>query len=286
MPNRKRPAQAAQPAVPYTDQVEAFTARLTLEPTPVEADFYRNSIDTQHATAWGARHESGAVLDDFLGCITPVADAVIAGRIPGYGPLRFAYACGVAHQLASAVKTLDESTVAAAGSSEARSVTLRDTQALRRQAKRALRNLAGARPDARRRVAEAARDEGNPDDRSRSLAALAAELEHVRQTVPERVAADAGATPELIAQLRSMSSVVLDKKGSARDQRGKVAAVYDTLNELDGRVLHEVQLLVGAVRDARRHDPTIPACRSRLVRKGKAKKPSEPAAPPTPAPTA
>lgn len=263
----KSVTKAVVPTVPYVDLINAMQSRLDTRPSDDEREYYRGSIAAARAQTWGTRHESGAVLDDFLAVTAPVFDSIVVGRVRGYGPLRLAYACEIAQQLAETLKGLDQNVVAAAGTSEAREVSLRDTQTLRRMAKRALRSLAGDRPEARRRAAEAARDEGNPDDRSRSLVALADELTHIRARVPARVADDAGATPELITDLRSASKAVLGAKEKARGERGKVSSIYDTLNELDGRVLHEIQLVAGAARDARRLDASIPAVRSRLVRK-------------------
>jgi hypothetical protein len=49
------------------------------------------------------------------------------------------------------------------------------------------------------------------------------------------------------------------------------------MNLLDGRILHEIRLLVGAMTDARAGDKTIPFVRSLLLRKPKKKKVTKPA---------
>ena len=48
------------------------------------------------------------------------------------------------------------------------------------------------------------------------------------------------------------------------------------MNLLDGRILHEVRLLVGAMKDARLGDKTIPFVRSLLLRKSHRKKAAKP----------
>ncbi len=166
---------------------------------------------------------------------------------------------------------MDATSVSAAGSSVAQGSTMHDSRVVRRLAKRALRNIAGQRAELRERARKAAKDTDRPDERARSLASLAQELEEVRKTVPIRVAEDAGATLELIAALRTTSDSVLASKGAARAGRAAVHSSFDELNELDGRILHELQLMVGSAREARKTDPSVPAIKSRVARQGKKK---------------
>ena len=159
----------------------------------------------------------------------------------------------------------------AAGAGTAKKSSLRDSRSLRSRAIRVLKSLAGRRPEEKARLAKASKDEEKADQRSRSLEALAQELKDAMAKVPALVAADAGATPELIDALLSASGSVLGTRGSAQEARTTVASLYDEMNLLDGRLHHELRLLVGAMKDARREDKTIPAVKSSLFRSGNRK---------------
>ena len=95
---------------------------------------------------------------------------------------------------------------------------------------------------------------------------IAQELESVVARVPPRVAADAGATPELMSELRRNAKAVLSTRSQTQGSRGAVSSIYDEMNLLDGRILHEIRLLVGSMTDARITDKTIPFVRSRLLK--------------------
>jgi hypothetical protein len=192
---------------------------------------------------------------------------VLAEKVAGYGPLRFRYLLELAQDLAGKVAALDTSRVTAAGKSAVKTTNLRGTRSLRRKALRVLRNLAGQRPEDKERVKRAGRGDERPAERSRSLEALAAELTAVAAKVPPRVARDAGVTPALIEALQAGAQLVLASRGEAQGARGAVWSIHDAMNLLDGRILHELRLLAGAMRDARELDKTIPAVHCALLRK-------------------
>jgi hypothetical protein len=265
-----------RPATPaYLELTRQLLARVPGELRADERAFYASSIDAADALTWGARVESGAVLDEFLRCANLAREAALAGRVPGYGPLRLRYAAELAVELATRLEDHDRALVSAAGASAAGATSLHATRALRRRALRVLKNLAGRRDDARSRIKTAASDTRRPDERARSLAALADEVERMMQHVPARVAADAGATPELAAALRVAGNAVLAARQEAQGERGGLASSYDELNTLDGRLLNELRLLLAALRDARVHDRSVPAVTSRLVHRPGRKKPAK-----------
>jgi hypothetical protein len=279
-------AEASIPA--YPKLVSALLSQVTLTLAPDERSFYATSVADADALCTGARYESATVLDECVRMAALSLPSILAGKVAGYGPLRTRYLLELGQDLAGKVATLDESRITAAGKSAAKTTSLRDTRAMRRQALRALRNLAGKRAEERERLKRAIKGEERPDERSRSLEALATELEAAVAKVPARVATDAGVTPELMAALRQNAQVVLTSRSAAQGARGAVGSIYDEMNLLDGKILHELRLLAGAMRDAREIDKTVPLVRCSLlhqVRRAKAKPAPVPVPAPAPAPT-
>ncbi|MCC6556988.1 MAG: hypothetical protein IT372_28895 [Polyangiaceae bacterium] len=129
-------------------------------------------------------------------------------------------------------------------------------------------------------------DDAKPEGRARGLESIAKELEDVVAKVPPRVAADAGATPELMQRLRAYSKSVLDARSRTQAARGSRSSRYDVMNVLDGRMMLELRALEGAMRDARKANKSIPALRIGILhptkKRKKAKAPTE-AAKPAPA---
>jgi hypothetical protein len=274
MPTRSKkhpnhtPLPTTSPEAPaYPKLVAALLAKVTTTLSDDERAFYATSIADDEALRVGVRYESAAVLDECLKMVPTSLPAILASRVAGYGPLRTRYLLELASDLAGKVVELDQSLVSAAGKSAASTTSLRGTRALRRQALRALKNLAGKRTEEQERLRRAGRGDERADERSRSLEALAAELEAVVAKVPPRVAEDAGATTELMKALRQNAQAVLAARGDAQGARGALGSIYDEMNVLDGKILHELRLLQGAMKDARETDKTVPLVRSTLLRK-------------------
>ncbi|WP_176716471.1 hypothetical protein, partial [Aeromonas sp. EERV15] len=143
--------------------------------------------------------ESAALLDDCLDACRTALPLILAGRIQGYGALRLRYHLETARALAVEVAALDAVVIDAAGAGASRSARLRDSRELRRAGLRAFRNLSGRSPEQLARVKKLAEEAERPDTRARTLETLARELETMMGTMPARVLADAGATPELLA---------------------------------------------------------------------------------------
>ncbi|MFT3767220.1 MAG: hypothetical protein QM820_17115 [Minicystis sp.] len=239
---------------------------------PAEARaYYDASIADADALEAGASVESASVLDEVLRVGDICVPSVLAGKVPGYGPVRMRYFLGLAAGLADKVAVLDASHVDAAGAGAVGTSTLRGTRGMRTRVIRVLKNLAGRRKEEKQRLKTAGRGTEKADERSRSLDALATELLAAIAKVPASVALDAGATPELVDALRQAAGGVLTTRDGARGARGTVASLYDDMNLLDGKLLHELRLLVGAMKDARKEDTTIPAVRSPLLKSGKKK---------------
>ena len=263
------PSQSAYPLV-----VSNLAAKLTS--TVILNDesrrYFESSVTEADARRTGATIESPTVLDEVLRVGNLAIGPVLDKKLPGYGPLRLRYCLELAGRLADRVAELDSSRVNATGAGSVKVATLRDTRDLRRSALRVVKNLAGRRPEERSRLAAiAARYEEKPDERARSLEELAKEVLGAIAKVPKEVAVDAGATQELVDTLTATAGDVLTTHGGAREARSTVASIYDEMNVLDGRLLHELRLLVGSFKDARKQDKSIPAVTSDLFKASKSK---------------
>lgn len=268
------PAKKELTTSEYAAMLTALLGRLGDGPGAADRAFYASTISDAEAQSEGTRVESGAVVAEWCRVAKIVADAVLAGAITGCGPVRFHYACGLALKLTEQIAVHDQIVVSAAGASHGSSSSLMNSRSARRVAIRALRSLAGRNAAARARLRAAAAQGERPDERSRSLNALAAELEHVLKTLPPGVVADAGITPALVESLRAAARAVVAAKSTQTSERGAIASSYDVLNTLDGRVLHEMRNLVTAAREARRAGGKVPAVSSSLIASRSAKKAS------------
>lgn len=276
-PSPPKPTKVTKPSVSsehraYPALVHEQLAHVAITLADDERAYYEASISEADALRNGTRYESSGVLDDILQLVAKSLPHVIAGKVAGYGELRLRYVLETADALAAKVDRLDTFLVEASGASAAKTTSLRGTRSLRRTALRALKNLAGKRTEERKRVRQAGRGTEKPDERARSLEAIAEELSTIVARIPPRVAADAGATPELMSELRKNAKAVLTTRSEAQGSRGAVYSIYDEMNLLDGRILHEIRLLLGAMTDARAGDKTIPLVRSLLLQKKKSKK--------------
>lgn len=278
----QKPSKPTPPFFPleqraYPALVQDSLVKVTVTLAADERAYYEGSIPEADALRDGARVESAGVLDDILQLAAQSLPPVVAGKVAGYGGLRLRYVLELAQALAAKVDRLDTSLVEASGASAAKTTSLRGTRFLRRSALRALKNLAGKRAEDRARMSHAGEGAEKPDERARSLEAIAQELSSIVAKIPARVAADAGATSALMDELRQNAKAVLTTRSDAQGSRGAVYSIYDEMNVLDGRIMHEIRLLVGAMKDARIGDKTIPRVRSMRLRTSHRKKVATPA---------
>lgn len=198
---------------------------------------FRSLCSDIDAHAEGNHIHSAVVLDELLRVASLSHPFVSASRVPGYGPMR-----------------------------------LKGSRTLRRTAIRVLKSAAGTDAPALARIESAASEGGEkPDERARSLNALADELESVAAKFSPEIAADMGLSQGLISDLRANANAVLGARETARKSRGDIASHYDQMNILDGRILFELRALYRAMRDARKNDPSIPQVQKGRVQKSRKK---------------
>lgn len=111
-----------------------------------------------------------------------------------------------------------------------------------------------------------------PDERAQSLQSISQELLTVTAGVPPELVQDAGVTPELSTRLNSYAHAVVSARDTAHEERAGLAAQYDAMNVLDGRILHELRALVGAMSDARKSDKSVPELKLPVLRNRNRKK--------------
>lgn len=232
----------------------------------------------------GMTYSPDTVLAEWTRCAGAVLSALVAGKLIGYGPLRFHFACDLATEVARRAATQSSDVSAATGARVATRTTLTESRVLRREARRVLKNLAGRDPERRAQLRRTSEAREKVNTRSKSLADLAAELKRVFKTVPARIAREAGATPEFVRALNAAARGVTHADQSRQRQNQKVQQAYPVLHVLKGRLLHELRAMLGSARDARVSDPTVPTARTAIFKKSVAAKPATVKAPVVKAP--
>lgn len=266
-------------------QVQLLLDQLnTTELKDEDRDYFRALRSEQESHQDGDSIHSSIVIDELTRILTIALPHITNAKIPGYGPVRAKYLLELGTELATHIQGHDQAMREAAGAGAGQHTNLKGSRNLRRAALRILKNLLGQEPTALTRIRKAAFEyQEKPDERARTLEALAAELEVAIQKVSPNIAADAGATPELIASLRLNAKAVMSARDLARKSQSDLATHYRIMNILDGRILFELRALLRAVRDARKIDATLPQIKSnRVLRLSKPKKPAKPAPPTEP----
>ena len=263
---------------PATD-VATYPARiaelLTPFKTPVTAasrTWLESQVNETKARDDGAGIASTAVLDAVIEATHTAQESLLAGKVIGYGPLRYRYCLDLVRLLADKVAHFDESIVGAAGASAEKGASLRESRDDRRAALRVLKNFTASDTAAQARLKKVRGRNERPDERAQSLQGISKELATVTAGVPPELVQDAGVTPDLSKRLNGFAHAVVSAHDTAHEERAAVAAQYDAMNVLDGRILHELRALEGAMRDTRKKDKSVPELKIAVLRNRKRKK--------------
>ena len=173
--------------------------------------------------------------------------------------------------LADKVAHFDASVFGAAGASAEKGSSLRLARDDRRDALRMLKNFTGSDVAARARLKKVRGKNERLDERATSLQGISSELKTVTAGVPAELVADAGVTQDLSKRLNGYAHAVVATHDTAHEERAALAAQYDSMNVLDGRILHELRALVGAMTDTRKSDKSVPLLKIAALRNGKRK---------------
>ena len=278
MPSSHATHSPAKSTMPAPTDVATYPARIAeLLPhftTPVSAAsraWLEAQISGSRARDDGAAIASPTVLDAVIEATHIAQPSLLAGKVKGYGPLRYRYCLDLAVALADKVAHFDASVVGAAGASAEKGSSLRVARDDRRDALRMLRNFTGSDDAARARLKKVRGKNERPDERATSLQGISHELKTVTAGVPAELVTDAGVTHDLSKRLNGYAHAVVATHDTAHEERAALAAQYDSMNVLDGRILHELRALVGAMTDTRKSDKSVPVLKIAALRNGKRK---------------
>ena len=278
-PTKSAPTEALVPGQPPAVDAATYPARinelLTSFKTPVSAashTWLQSQVTEAKARDDGARIGSPAVLDAVIEATHTAQESLLAGKVMGYGPLRYRYCLDLARLLADKVAHFDESVIGAAGASAEKGSSLRGSRDDRRSAIRVLKNLTANDDAAKARLKKVRRRDERPDERAQSLQGISRELQTVTAGIPAELVKDAGVTPALSTRLNSYAHAVVSAHDTSHEERASLAAQYDAMNVLDGRILHELRALAGAMSDARKVDKSVPVLKIAVLRNGRKKK--------------
>jgi hypothetical protein len=274
---RALPTEGADDAaLSLVERVRRLQARCVIPVTDTAHAWYVGLLSDAEAVKRGERGEGRALVDRWLAAVTTLAVSILAQKITGYGPMRLAYACELALDVAQHDGSVSAHKVDKAGSSARATSDRRAVARLRRKIKRALGSLAGKRRDRSARTRAAVAGSQSHSTRIASLEALAQALEALLREVPPEVAADAGATPSLVAEARRACARATEARDDHGARRALVASTYDTMHIVKGRLDYELSEMLSAANDARDTDATVPSTSRARSHKAKGAKPPEP----------
>jgi hypothetical protein len=279
----KSPSKSTTPEIAadaaLSADVATYPARIAdlLSPfkTPVTAAAHawlEHQISETKARADGAEIASTTVLDAVIEATHTAQPSLLAGKVIGYGPLRYRYCLDLAVTLADKVAHFDASVIGAAGASAEKGSSLRVSLDDRRAALRVLKNFTASDDAARARLKKVRGRNERPDERATSLQGISRELKSVTAGVPPELVTDAGVTHDLSKRLNGYAHAVVSAHDTAHEERAAVVAQYDSMNVLDGRILHELRALAGAMSDTRKSDKSVPELKIAALRNRKRKK--------------
>jgi len=277
-----KPTKPAKPVadaiVPLTTDAATYPARIAellahfkTPVTPASRTWLGAQISESKARDDGASIASTTVLDALIEATHIAQPSLIAGAVKGYGPLRHRYCLDLAVALADKVAHLDASVVGAAGAAADKGSSLRVALDDRRDALRMLKNFSGGDDAAKARLKKVRGRNERPDERATSLQGISRELKAVTAGVPAELVTDAGVTHDLSIRLNGYAHAVVAAHDTAHEERAALAAQYDSMNVLDGRILHELRALAGAMSDTRKSDKSVPALKIAALRNRKRK---------------
>jgi hypothetical protein len=256
--------------------------------TPETRAYYHALIDADVARIDGESIATPPIILDVGADFGRMIAALKQRPLPGYGPLRARYTLEMARDHIEVYRKVLLAGDVRAGAAGTKSVTL----ASAKKARRALEKLMNTAltPDAPERVqldrAKAKLNKLLPD----VLAAIES-LVSAGNALFERAGKDPGlaaalvdmnVTPERFAALGGQS-VGLTQAGQLHaEQRGAHQELYGKLNELDGRMVFELEALECAANLARGEGRSVPMPMLENIRRVRPRRHDQPATPPPP----
>lgn len=242
---------------------------------------WHQQLAEDKARAMGQRVTSVRVMTDALAVIPVLVPALLDNALPGYGPRRAYYIVSLALQLDERSRGLRILETGKAGASRVKYDTLDAGQDKRRSVERLL-DKATRGNNARRAQLEKAMsyDHEKPGELVASLELLGdigQSLLDEAQTRPDLQEAndDMGLTQAEVTAVKDVARQLGAAAGDHGDQITARQTRSDTLNELEGRLWFELELLTQAAAEARRRGRSVPTVRLAELKRQPRRRPPE-----------
>jgi hypothetical protein len=268
----------------FVERVAALLVLYTVAVDAVEFAFLTGLLAPTEAVKLGVDKNAAEVFDELSSALTTYAPYIHAMRVKGYGPRRGHFAVRFLRQVAPSLDahaTRDQSAKVASRQAARAIEPMGDAY---HQHLRALSNLLGHDPEALDRLDAKAAADHSAEEKIEALNRLVEEITRARETVPVSLLDDAGLSADVLDALTASARAARDARTSLRQEIASRQLVRGDLVPHVGRMVFELRHLLGAVKESRRTDPTLPTFRSKFVhRRAKPTRAPEPATPLTPA---
>lgn len=259
------------------------------EPSKALRARFEAQIDKASAIAVGVRIASDVVLYDAMTDLPLVLGAVLAGKVPGFGPKEAHYALSIALALETAWRSFHDRQVQRAGVSNTKTLTLEAAREERAALFELVESVVAPGSSANASLLKAASFGG------KTLRTVAQGLDAVVKVARDllkaaasdpslaELLADKGLTETVVNNAAAFSARLSEAATGHAEARSEVDAGQGEIDELDGRLRDELVRLRRAVQRARRNGVTVPEVGLANVRR-LYRTPRTPAPPPAPIP--
>ncbi len=265
----------------FAERVTALLVLYTVALGAEELVFLTGLLASAEAVKLGVDKNAAEVFDDLAAALTTYAPYIHAMRVKGYGPRRGRFAAEFLRKVAPSLDahaTRDRSAKVASRHAARAIEPMGDAY---HQHLRALSNLLGHDPEALDRLDAKAAADHSAEEKIEALNRLVDEITRARETVPVSLLDDAGLSADVLDTLATSAHAARDARTSLRHEMANRQLLRSELVPHVGRMVFELRHLLGAVKESRRTDPTLPTFRSKFVHR-RAKVAQAPASPPPP----
>lgn len=271
----------------YNRRARRLIARFKKEVPAHVREFLLKSYAREVAVRRGQKHSPAEYAHGFLSALEKFAPQILAGVLPGYGPMRACFGLELVCEVAPVIEGLEQKRRETRDARRSHNAAVGLTDAQRLDAQVALACVVGGDPDAAERIAETAPRSRSARGRIESAENLALEAMRAVEEVPVELLDDAGLTAEALDGLQTTTAQADDAAHARAETEAAARAARAQLAEPCGRILHELKTLLQAARRARTKDATVPTFRTKLVSPSKptATEDEDEAATPAPVPT-
>jgi hypothetical protein len=263
-PTEETPPQGTAARERLLEAKERLTAH---RPSDRTVMLWHQQLAEDKARAMGQRVTSVRVMTDALAVIPVLVPVLLDNPLPGYGPRRAYYIVSLALELDERSRGLRIIETGKAGASRVKYDTLDAGQEKRRSFERLLGKATRGNSERQAQLDKAmSYDHDKPGELVASLELLGdigQSLLDEAQTRPDLQEAndDMGLTQAEVTAVKDMARQLGAAAGDHGDQITVRQTGSDTLNELEGRLWFELELLTQAAAEARRRGRSVPTVR-------------------------